>query len=159
MNSDYIPRHILLLFALVVVSQLAGCGTSDAKKLQRAGVAGTVTLDGAPLQNGIVRFIPTDGTKGPQTTAVVTNGSFELPDDLGPIVGTHRIEIDSTDTGGLEMDDETALERLQTSRTRKKIEVVSIPPVYNTQSRLTEDVPADGRADLKFDLASTSRKN
>jgi hypothetical protein len=138
----------------MIVCHLAGCSSSGAENVERAAVSGIVTLDGSPLPSGVIRFIPEGRTTGPQTTATVSNGSFMLPDDLGPVVGKHRIEIDSTDLGGLEPDDEQALDRLRAEKTRKRIEIVRIPPVYNRQSKLTVHVPPEGRFDLTFELVS-----
>ena len=100
--------HRQVAAAVLLTVGVAGCaGTGDAPP--RAPVMGLVTLDGELLNTGVIRFVPADGTTGPQTTAVIDRGLFTLPAEQGPIVGTHRVEIVSTDTGGLAMDDEQAL--------------------------------------------------
>lgn len=133
-----------------------GCGGSPAEAPPaRAAVMGTVTLDGDLLHQGVIRFVPTNGTHGPQATAVIDDGVFILPVEFGPVVGTNRIEIESTDTGGLAMDDEQALERLQSAAKRPQIEVVRVPAAYNRDSKLIADVPPSGTSGLNFELVSS----
>jgi hypothetical protein len=148
----YFRTHIaaaLLSFGLV------GCaGTGDAPP--RAPVMGLVTLDGELLETGVIRFVPAQGTTGPQTTAVIDRGMFTLPVEHGPIVGTHRVEIDSTDTAGLAMDDERALERLASAPNKQKLDIVRVPVRYNEQSKLIARVPESGTSDLNFELVSTN---
>lgn len=115
---------------------------------------GTVTLDGELLETGVIRFVPAEGTTGPKTTAVIQGGVFTLPADHGPLVGRHRIEIESTDTGGLAMDDEHALERLQAEARKPHIEIVRVPAAYNQRSRLVAEIPEAGTSDLNFELVS-----
>jgi hypothetical protein len=140
---------------LFVVAAGTGCGHAAKDAPQRAPVMGMVTLDGELLEQGAIRFIPTGGTSGPQTTAVIDRGLFRLPKDFGPVIGRHRVEIQSSDTGGFAMDDEQALERLQAQRPQTPIRIVRVPPVYNERSRLTAQVPPACTGDLNFDLVSS----
>lgn len=134
---------------------LAGCGGGDEDAPVRAAVAGSVSLDNTPLRQGVIRFIPTGSTQGPKTSILITQGKFSAEGDYGPIVGTHRIEIESTDTAGLAIDDEEALQRLQ-SDPPQQLEVVEVPPSYNRQSTLTKTVTAEGPNRFEFTLTSTS---
>ena len=143
-------------YLFVVLScLLAGC--SGVEGPPRAPVSGTVSLDDTPLKEGVVRFVPSEGTEGPKTTVPVADGQFAVDERSGPIVGKHRIEIESTDTGGYAMDDENAIQELRESGT-KRIEVVKVPPRYNSRSTLTEEVTADGPNQYKFDLVSRQRR-
>ena len=157
MNSERLLAQPSLMSAglVLLAACLAGCsGSATEEPPLRAAVMGTVTLDGDLLETGVIRFVPTEGTTGPQTTAVIEGGVFTLPAEHGPLVGRHRIEIESTDTGGLAMDDEHALERLQSQAGQPQIEVVRVPAAYNQHSTLTADVPAAGTSDLNFELVS-----
>jgi hypothetical protein len=62
---------------------LAGCSGGT------ASVEGNVTLDGAPLEDGVIRFEPADG-KGPTAEAVITNGRYTI--ELSP--GAKRVMIE-----------------------------------------------------------------
>ena len=155
-QGDLILRLLTVSMALCLSSAFCGCGSETGATLNRAGVAGTVTLDGVPLKAGVIRFVPQDGTAGPKTTASIADGAFSLPDELGPVIGNHRIEIESTDFGGLAMDDEEAIQRLNAQGTPVQFHIVTIPAFYNQVSRLTAHVPEEGTGALRFDLVSQS---
>lgn len=137
---------------------LCGCGGSTEKEFSRAAVTGEVTLDGQPLVEGIIRFVPIDGTPGPKTSVPIADGKFNADEEFGPVVGTHRIEIESTDDGGYAMDDEQALEELQKSKSRPQIHVVIVPAVYNTRSTLKETVRAESTNSYTFSLKTSKRR-
>ncbi len=143
---------------LMLLASLPGCGSGDEDAPQRAAVEGSVSLDNQPLRQGVIRFVPTNGSEGPKTSVLITQGKFSADAEHGPVVGTHRIEIESTDTAGLAMDDEEALQRLQASGT-EHIEVVEIPVVYNRNSTMTETVSADGPNSFEFALSTTPPAN
>jgi hypothetical protein len=144
----------LRAFCLLLIATLFGCGGSDEDALTRASVEGSVLLDNQPLQAGVVRFVPIDGTPGPKTSVVVSAGRFSVDSDHGPVVGTHRIEIESTDNGGYAPDDEEALQRLEASGSLQ-LDIVQVPAVYNDHSTLTETVTEDGDNQYEFTLSST----
>ncbi|WP_231746644.1 hypothetical protein [Maioricimonas rarisocia] len=143
---------------LVLLAFVSGCGDASGEDApQRAAVSGTVTFNGQPLPEGLVRFVPIDGTPGPKTAVPVSQGRFQVEAEHGPVVGTHRIEIQSTDDGGYAMDDEDAIRRLRESGV-KRIEAIRIPPAYNTRSTLKETVTAEGNNEFQFDLNSARRR-
>src|SRR5215510_3955324 len=51
---------------------LSGCASSD------VSISGTVKLDGKPLADGDIQFIPTPGTSGPDAGAVITDGKYKV---------------------------------------------------------------------------------
>jgi hypothetical protein len=76
--------------AIILLAAL-GCGqTSD---LDKVVVRGTVTLDGQPIPNGELRFIPTNGTKGPISGGPIKDGAYVAQGRGGVPVGEHRVEI------------------------------------------------------------------
>lgn len=129
-----------------------GCG-SGGEGPPRAAVEGSVTLDDVPLKEGVVRFVPTGDTGGPKTTVPISEGQFKIDSASGPVVGEHRIEIESTDDGGYAMDDEQAIKQLR-EQGIKTIEVIRVPPKYNKRSQLVESVAADGPNTYSFELSS-----
>ena len=56
-------------------------------KCRRAGVSGTVTLDGAPLTEGIIRFVPIDDTQGPKASVPIQHGQLEVDAKFAPLWG------------------------------------------------------------------------
>lgn len=79
---------------LLVVSGLAlaiaGCG-GDARR----AVSGAVTVDGEPLQDGIIRFEPLAGTSGSGAGTAIVDGRYTLPADKGLFPGRFRVRIES----------------------------------------------------------------
>lgn len=143
-------QQSLILTGGIALLTMAGCdGRAD---FQRAAVRGTVSLDGEPLEHGVVRFVPLDKTPGRKQSVSLTNGQFSMDEELGPAVGRHRIEIESTDTGGLELDDEDAMTRLH-SEGVQRIDVQRVPPWYNRASRIVEEIK-DGDNAFSFELSS-----
>ena len=121
-----------------------GCG------LKTAPVSGRVTLDGKPLANATVVFVPeADGAgKDAKPSSVGTtdaNGHYSLeldrPDKTpGAVVGKHRVLITLGAKPG-PGDGPPAYHQ-------------QLPPRYNRKSTLECEVPAGGRANANFDLKS-----
>jgi hypothetical protein len=136
----------------------AGCSGGADESPPQAAVQGTVLLDQKPLPIGIIRFVPQDATGGPKVSANIKDGSFALSEELGPRVGTHRVEIESTDDGGFAMDDEMAILKLRAQRVRK-VERIEVPPVYNRRSQLEAVIVGDQVNELDYQLSSDPRKH
>jgi hypothetical protein len=84
-------RHLnALAVALLAVSAL-GCGQSS--DLDKVVVRGAVTLDGQPIPNGELRFIPINGTKGSISGGPIKDGAYVAQGRGGVPVGDHRVEI------------------------------------------------------------------
>lgn len=144
-----------LLFALT--SGFIGCGGGPPPGPTRAAVEGTVSLDGEPLSEGVIRFRPTDGNEGPLSVAAIEFGRFSFAADVGPIIGSHSVEIESTDTGGFAMDDEAALEDLNAMAKPPQIKVVRVPAKYSKSSPLSADVTEAGPNLFNFDLLTEAK--
>ena len=91
-------RHtVCTLCCAVFLSLAAGCSSSDGPTL--SPVEGDLTLDGKPISNAIVRFLPDHdaGTVGPMASAVVDeNGHYELmsPGERpGAVPGRHLVTV------------------------------------------------------------------
>lgn len=136
----------VLVMAGLVTS--AGCGGA-AGTIPRGAVEGTVTLDGAALPDGVIRFTPTAGTTGPMVEAPIANGAFSLPKATGPCVGTQRVEILSFRTTGKKLVNEGI----------ESDEIVQVvPDRYNSASELTVTIAAGANALAPFALEGGPRK-
>jgi hypothetical protein len=118
------PRSLPWTFCLVLLGLLAvGCS----KGRPMGDVRGNVTLNGKPLTEGAVRFIPVNGDT--QTTGgLIHDGSFRVQVP----VAKQRVEItsnvlDREKTPPNPTDDQIVMKRL-------------VPERYNTESKLTLDV-------------------
>ncbi len=154
--SGAVRKFVLPLSFMLVVLGLQGCGGGDDGP-QRAAVSGVINLDGEPLQQGVIRFVPEGETKGPKTSVPVQQGRFEIDSRSGPLVGEHRIEIVSTDDGGYAMDDEQAIQDLRKAKV-KRIRVVKVPAVYNSRSTLKKTVSLNTPNEFQFDLSSQHKR-
>lgn len=142
------PEAAVLLLAMLF---LGGCGGADIVK--RAPVSGYVSIDGAPLKTGAIRFVPIENTKGPAAVATIEDGIYELLPENGPVVGKHRIEIDSMNDVGISIDDEQAY--AQSVAQGQRPAQNPIPESFNRKSGLFAEVPEEGKANLDFRLSSS----
>ncbi|MCX7425021.1 MAG: hypothetical protein NTW96_05255 [Planctomycetia bacterium] len=136
MHHKRIPFVLLLSLAC-----FCGCGPSGP---QRVIVSGSVSYRGKPVQQGTIRFVPSGGTQGPASGAVIENGKYEATANGGVIVGTHRVEIIAIaprkDPMGRDL---AAMEGAGTQY---------LPATYNRQSKLTVTIEPGGAAEHNFDL-------
>lgn len=82
-------KHLLAFASLLVI---AGCGASH--ELETAPVTGMVTLDGTPLTEGAVLFLPLKGRGS--TAAIQSDGTYSMityGSNDGATVGQHRIVV------------------------------------------------------------------
>lgn len=118
------------------VAAMAGCGGSQEKLPQLVPVHGKVTLDGQPLANANISFLPPTGP----SSAALTNdaGVYVLMNKSGApgaVAGLHAVII-TTDLLG--------------ARTK---EAEKVPAKYNSASTLTASV-SESSAEHNFDLTS-----
>lgn len=129
------------LSALLCVLMLGGCGP---KGPEIASVTGKVTIDGKPLVNATVVFIPENGR--PAGGRTNEKGEYVLnfvDDQQGAIPGKNAVRI-------------TTKRDAEETPDGKKIPAVkeSIPSKYGSQSTLTFDVVAGKKNVANFDLTS-----
>lgn len=146
----------LTTFALLACG-LCGCGGTKDSKFSRSAVDGTVLLDGTPVPEGIVKFVPLKPADAPATAVPFVNGEFSVTSEYGPVVGQHRIEVISTDDGGFARDDEQALTELAAMKKPPTIEIVSVPALYRDRSPLQEQVREEGPNTFHFELETPKR--
>lgn len=109
--------------ALLSAAALAGCGPAVGT------VSGTVSVDGQPLEKGVISFVPADG-KGAPITVDIKGGAYRAEAQVGPkhvqisapVVTGKRKEYEGPDAPLVEITEE------------------SLPPKYNSESELTFEV-------------------
>ena len=130
-----IRRALLLQFVLVGV---VGCSGSS----PLGTVNGTVTLDGTPLTEGDVRFVPADG-KSQTASAKIIDGKFTAQVPTGEM----RIEISAAKVIGkrkmYDTPDSPVVDKVKEF----------LPPRYNAKSELRLTVKS-GVQDETFPLQS-----
>lgn len=152
-NTTLNGISILLFTGILVVS--TGCGKRGPKLVD---VSGTVTLDGQPLGNVIVTFVPIEG--GVSSSSVTDEaGRFRLSCSLGrgALVGRHRVYVQSQAAGpeDIIIPDEDAPDYRPDpyASLRAPHFVEKIPGRYNTNTELVQEV----RPGVIVNLDLTSR--
>ena len=122
--------QLMLLIVLV-----AGC--SKGKPI--GDVRGKVTLNGEPLAQGAVQFVPVNGDT-PTTGGLIRDGAFqvEVP------VAKQRVKISSNTVDK---------EKTPPNATADQIVMKSLPAKYNSQSDITLDVVA-GANEVEYKLTT-----
>jgi hypothetical protein len=127
-------RFLGAMIALVCVA-IVGCSQGDRPPL--GTVKGVVTLDGQPLPNAAVRFLPVVPVRA-SMSMTDADGRYELVyirDIMGAAVGDHRVEITTA-----------------AADTQEKL-----PTRYHAQTTLTAKVEP-GVNEINFDLTSDTPK-
>ncbi|WP_145257772.1 hypothetical protein [Planctomycetes bacterium Pan216] len=66
----------VIVLAVVLV---AGCGDSqEPPPYPSSRVTGSITIDGKPIEEGRVQFLPKDSAQGPVTSAEIREGTYTL---------------------------------------------------------------------------------
>jgi hypothetical protein len=125
----------LALLAASLLLILVGCNRGPSV----GTIKGTITLDGQPVDGGLIRLVPADGNSQPADCQIAAGAySITMP------VGEKKVEIYWTKSGAGKVD--TA------SQGSEKV-VTMVPPKYNTESTLTV-VIEKGEAVKDFELSS-----
>jgi hypothetical protein len=139
-------RRILCIAAACCLVCLAtiGCGP---KGPELGSVTGKVTLDGKPVTNGLVTFMPAAGGR-PATGKTNTSGQYELlgVDGKGALLGQHRVTVTTLQevVAAAEMSSDSpeyAKQAVADPSDYDSAAVVEpIPARYNTNTELTFEV-------------------
>lgn len=130
--------------AWLVVGLWFVLGCSDGPP--RAEVSGSVQLDGTPVDEGAIQFIPVDGTQGPSSGGIIKDGKYHIARAKGVTVGKNRVELRTFRSTGRKFQDPTAKPGTLTAE-----RVQAFPPEYNQQSTLVKDIQA-GSNTIDFEV-------
>lgn len=122
----------------LVLAAVGGC----ASETTTGTVTGDVTLDGQPLKEGIIRFLPADG-QSPTASATIADARFRATVPLGAM----RVEISAPKIVGKR--------KMYDTPGSPVVDVVAelIPARYNVRSELTMIVQK-GAQEKRFELKS-----
>lgn len=134
------PLLMLSVLAAPLMVSTLGCGSGN----KGAVVAGDVTLDGQPLAEGAIKFIPLPGTSGAVTGTEIKDGKYKLRAETGAGIGPNRVEITAMRKSG-----KMVQAPMGPPGTMVEMEVSAVAPRFNTASTLTYDVkPGENNADF-----------
>ncbi len=134
----------------------AGCGGGDG--LPRRAVEGTVTYAGKPVEDGLIQFLPANASAPGMVAggAVIEQGKYAIEGEKGLVPGTYLVTISASPPPS------SPGTPLRTDNPTNPGEPPGpapapppadlIPAKYNTQSKLTVEIKADGEpVDFKLD--------
>jgi hypothetical protein len=144
-------KSIGAVVVLIACVGLLGCGSKDS--VNRLPVSGTVNLDGAPLDQGLIQFEPQQGAeKLVNASAAVKSGAYALSAEGGLVPGAYKVSISSQPPAApLPSDPVKAMEEAAKAPPAERL-----PAKYNVNTELQVDVKQDGANKFDFDLKSAS---
>lgn len=138
------PKSLLCLcvFSLLVIT-LPACFSSSSSN-GKVGITGTVSVDGKPLDKGLITFIPVE--KGVAAGGEIVDGLYQIESSGGLSPGEYKVEIDSQKPTGKKVP-----ETIGTGMIDEYASV--IPEKYNRKTELKVQIqPSDNKHD--FTLAT-----
>lgn len=146
----HLRRDALLVLWLLSSLPLAGCG-GGGDELPREEIIGSVALDGTPLASGTITFMPEDpGSTGTQAGAAIAGGAFKVRREEGPVPGTYRVSISSTEEVAPKAGKGPALPGDGDAPLIRE----RIPARYNSQTTLKATVEKGGKNVFDFSISS-----
>ena len=138
--SDYLNATLVA----VALFSLLGCGP----KSDLLEVTGEVSLNGAPVNSGSIRFTSVGTDRVSSTGAMIRGGEYSIPQVRGLLPGTYQIVISAADENAPKV-----MARDASGRPQIEVAQELIPAEYNTESEKTVDVTVDGENHFVFDIA------
>ena len=134
-------RRLAVVLSATFLCTALGCSGDH-----RSEVSGTVKVNGQPIVEGAINFIPIDGNKGAGAGATITDGRYHIPRSAGVAAGKNRVELRAFKNTGRKVQDPTGK-----PGTLAEERVLLFPPEYNDRSTLVRDVKS-GSDTIDFDI-------
>jgi hypothetical protein len=131
---------VVIVMPIVMLS--AGCGGPPLHP-----VSGRVTLDGEPLDEAVIMFVPLEANAR-KTGGAVTAGRYVVPRDVGLAAGRYRVEIA----------DDPPIDSHGRPGTAPQPARRRLPVMYATDSPLVVEVVAGADTGFDFELQASPRK-
>jgi hypothetical protein len=134
-------ERITCLIASVALALLLGCAAE-----QQVEVRGKVTLDGKPVEDGTISFVPKTGSQQQAAWGPIKAGEFVIDAAQGLATGVSRVEIRALRSTGRILPSSVGGEPEHEMKDY-------IPQRYNSASELTAEIKP-GPNQVDFDLKS-----
>ena len=131
-----------ILFVMFV-----GCGSDDG----RATVRGSGSVDGVPLDAGVIALVPEPGSSGLAAGGVIESGSYSIASD-GPLPGKYMVQITASRKTGQMVEVPTIGPGSQPGTMVEQTEQY-IPAKYNKNTELIVEIES-GSNRCDFELSS-----
>jgi len=141
-------RGRLFTFSLLMAGVFSGCGDPTGGVVT-VPVAGTVVMDGQPLETGSLTFNPVDG-QGATAGAVIQDGKFSAR--VPP--GSKLVQISSSKVVGQR-------KAYDDPNDQQMIDIVEdqVAPEFNVSSALKCEIPEKGISTLAFEVKRAKSKS
>ena len=127
-------QSVALLVCLAWIA--CGCGGS-----RRASVTGKVTIDGAPLPEGSIDFIPVDRRAAQTAGTRIHQGEYEIAAEQGLLPGEYLVQIRAVRPTGKKVWDGMGEERAPAGQKNMVDQIESyVPARYNDRTELRAKV-------------------
>ncbi|MGN6134974.1 MAG: hypothetical protein ACTHOU_10760 [Aureliella sp.] len=142
-------RHVnLMVFGWLLSALLVATGCSEANP--RKEISGKVTLKSAPLDEGVVRFMPLPGgsDKYPATqeSGMIAQGDYKIPAEMGLTPGKYKVIITAGDSSAPADPDQPP------GPGGNYVMKDRIPPEFNVNSKIEVEVTEEGPNQFNFDI-------
>ena len=114
---------------------MLGCGGPAGPELIE--VSGTATYQAKPIQDGVIKFIPTAGSQAPTRSVPIKEGTYKATGRAALGVGTYKIEITAY-TGEPANKIPDLVSDAESEKNQPKPREQILPDKYNTKSELDE---------------------
>lgn len=139
-RSDRFLACVCILCVGVLLAE-PGCSKDGANN---GAIQGEVKLDGKPLEQGTIRFLPAQGVKGAIAATEIVKGKYQFTGKAGPAVGMNRVEINGVRKTG------RVIKKVFPQHGTTEETVEAIAPRFNSKSTLTFEIkPGDNTADFE----------
>jgi hypothetical protein len=144
MHRRIVTIGLVLACAAVTCAAAAGCGRKGYTGDQRFPLSGKVTVNGQPMELGVIAFIP-QGDKARVSGGPIRGGAYSIPEEMGANAGTYSVTIHWNKMTGKKIPN--PLDRTQMIDELEE----GLPPKYHKNSVLTAQVSAE-KTTFDFDL-------
>jgi hypothetical protein len=133
-----------LVLLLLVGALVLGCGGGAAAP-ERGKLEGTVSVNGKPVNKGLIRFMALDPS-GLNVVAEVSEGKFSVPATEGPTKGNYRVEFSvPSDTKKRIPNDDIPGQFIEEAPE-------TLPAKYHRDSAIVQEYDPANTQPLSFDL-------
>ena len=108
-----------------------------------------MTLDGEPIEEGMIEFRPAGGNTGPVAGSSIRDGEYATDEPKGPVVGLNAIAINARKITGRKVQAPPP----SPPGTMVDEIVEAVPARYNVETELSKEI-APGDNVFDFDLTS-----
>jgi hypothetical protein len=140
-------RSSSALFVCAALGLAVGC-TGSGDDLPREAVSGSVTLDGQPLANGSISFMPpVAGGTATSGGSTIMNGKFSFSRETGLVPGTYNVAIHASERSA-----RTRPAHVGAAPKASELPKELIPVKFNANTELKTEITKGGGNVLTFTL-------